>query len=291
MGTVLEVTLPSSKLQYADSVYAIFNKLDSLFHPTKKTSDVFRINENAGRWTKVAKETADCVKKSLILSEETKGAFDITVGKMVNLWHFEEEGKYTKPPQDTIEKYKLFVDYRRVKAEGDSVFIGKGQEITLSGIAKGYALDLVRGYLLKKGITSGIVNAGGDMLILGKKHKKAWMIGIQKPWDKGVFMVLDVKDKFVATSGNYVRYLKENDTTYTHIFNPKTGIPLEYKKLSVTVISDSGYIADGLATALSVMGKDEGLKLANRLKLGLVGIYDEDTVINYIAKKYIERDR
>ena len=287
MGTTLEVTLPSSDVSYADSVFAIFMRLDSLFHPTKPISDVSRINTHSGSWVHVAKETADCIKKSLILSELTEGEFDITVGRMVDLWHFEEEGHYRRPLQDTIKKYKKLVNYRLVKVEGDSVFIAKGQKITLSGIAKGYALDLAKRYLVSKGINSAIINAGGDMFVLGRKGKDMWRVGIQSPWEKGAFMALEVENKFVATSGNYVRYVKEGDTTFTHIFNPKTGMPLEYNKLSVTVIADSGYIADGLATAFSVLGKKESFNIADKLNVGLIGIYDRDTVINNIARRYI----
>ncbi len=291
MGTVLEITLPENESQYADSIYTIFKRLDYLFHPTNPSSDVSRINKNSGRWVHVAKETADCIKKSLIVSRLTDGDFDITIGKLIQLWHFEQEGKYTIPPEDSINKYRVFVDYRKVKVDGDSVFIGKGQSITLSGIAKGYALDLVREHLSKWGIKSCIINAGGDMLILGEKNGNKWRIGIQSPWENGYLKVLDIKNKFVATSGNYVRYIKKQDTLFTHIFNPLTGQPLEYKKLSVTVIADSGYLADGLATALSVLGKDRAIKLADSLNVGLVAVYDEDTVINSLASLYVEPTR
>ncbi len=287
MGTTLEVIIPLRYTIYADSVYSIFRKLDSLFHPTAPYSDVSRINKHSGEWVHVANETADCIRKSLILSELTDGEFDITVGTVVDLWHFEEEGHYKRPSQDTIKKYRKLVNYRLIRVDGDSVFIKRGQKITLSGIAKGYALDLVKRFLKERGVNSAIVNAGGDMLVLGKKGNELWRVGIQSPWEKGVFMTLGVSDRFVATSGNYVRYVKKGDTTFTHIFNPKTGMPLEYKKLSVTVIADSGYIADGLATALSVLGRKRSFEIADRLKVGLIGMYDGDTVINEVARKYI----
>ncbi len=288
MGTTLVVTMPKTQHQYADSIYAIFQRIDSLFHPTRPTSDVAKINSNSGKWVKVAHETADCIKKSLKISALTDGEFDITVGKLVSLWHFEQEGKYRIPPKDSIKKYRSFVDYRKVKVKGDSVFVAKGQRITLSGIAKGYALDLAKTYLEQKGVSSCIINAGGDMLALGKKGSSPWRIGIQSPWEKSYFKVLDVENKFVATSGNYVRFIKEKDTLFTHIFNPLTGEPLEYKKLSVTIIADSGYIADAFATALSVLGKDASLKMSKDLHVGLIAIYDSDTVINPIAMPYVE---
>lgn len=287
MGTTLEITLPANYITYADSIYSIFERLDSLFHPLDSTSDVNRINAYSGKWVQVAMETAECIRKSNELSKLTNGEFDITIGKIVDLWRFEEEGHFRRPKEDTIKKYQRFVDYRVIKVDGDSVFIGKGQKITLSGIAKGYALDLVKRYLISKRINSAIINAGGDMLIMGKKGRNLWRIGIQSPWKKEVFTILEVKDKFVATSGNYVRYLKRGDTVFSHIFNPKTGEPLRYKRLSVTIISDTGYVADGLATALSVMEREQSFRIANSLGVGFIGIYDNDTIINELAKEYI----
>ncbi len=291
MGTVLVVTIPENESQYADSIYQIFKRLDHLFHPNRPSSDVSRINQNSGRWVHVAKETADCIKKALVVSRLTHGAFDITIGKLVQLWHFEQEGKYAIPPKDSIQKYKKYVDYRKIKVDGDSVFIEKGQSITLSGIAKGYALDLVKDYLKKHKVSSCLVNAGGDLLILGKRNGKKWRIGIQSPWENSYIKIIDVKDKFVATSGNYTRYLRKNDSIFAHIFNPLTGEPLKYRKLSITVIADSGYLADGLATAISVLGKKEAKDLADSLKVGLIAVFDTDTVINSVASFYVEPSR
>ena len=288
MGTVLEVTIPEQQSQFADSIYSIFHHLDFLFHPTNPSSDVSKINRNSGTWVRVSKETADCIKKSLELSQLTNGEFDITIGKLVGLWHFEEEGKYIVPQKDSIEKYRKLVNYRKVKVKGDSVFIGRGQRITLSGIAKGYALDIVKKHLAKWGISSCIINAGGDMLVLGTKGGSPWRIGIQSPWGDGYFKIIEVKDRFVATSGNYVRYIKKQDTLFTHIFNPMTGEPLEYKKLSVTIIAQSGYLADGLATALSAIGEKKAVELADSLGVGLIAVYDNDTVVNSIALQYVK---
>ncbi len=133
--------------------------------------------------------------------------------------------------------------------------------VDLGGVAKGYAVDQAINILKKHGISSGAVNAGGDMYLLGQHPQRPWRIGIQHPREqKGTLATVEIRDKAVVTSGDYERFFEEGGRRYHHIFNPSTGMPAR-RCQSVTVLADSVALGDALATALFVLGPHEGLKL------------------------------
>ncbi len=286
MGTVLNVTLPDTSVNLADSVYQIFKVIDSLMNPIKETSDLHRINEFKS--AVVHPYTADCIRKALYVSEITGGAFDITVGSLVHLWHFDEYGKYVLPPVDSIEKYRKYVDFRKIVIKEDGVEIGKNQRITLAGIAKGYAIDLAVECLKSKGITSAIIDAGGDLYLLGKKGgKNYWQVGIRDPHSKGVNRVILLKDVACCTSGDYERFVEQNGKRYSHIFSPFDGYPVSNGVRSVTVIFDNATLCDAFATAIFVLGPEEAKLLREKVKgLEYYIIMDDTTIFSEGFQKF-----
>ncbi len=290
MGTTLEITLPKEKIQYADTVYRIFSTLDSILHPTKRTSDIYRINANAGNWTQVSPYTAECIKKSIIISHKTHGYFDITVGCVVQLWNFDREGKYRIPPLSKQKNLIKYIDYKKVMVKGDSVKIGKNQKITLSGIAKGFAVDLAVAKLEDAGVTSGIINAGGDLYCIGKRDGMPWAVGIQSPHRGKYMKKIMLSDKAIATSGNYIRYIQNQKQKFSHLINPITGEPVQNGVISVSVISDSGYLSDGLATGFFIMPVKEAIAIADSMHLGIFILTNKNMFYSKNFIKYIGKN-
>jgi thiamine biosynthesis lipoprotein len=289
MGTILNVTLPQKDILFSDSVYSIFRLVDSLMNPIKPYSDIYKINDNSGKFVSVHPYTADCIRKAIYVSQLTDGAFDITVGSLVHLWHFDEQGKYAFPPVDSIEKYRKFVDYRKVVVSDNRVKIGKNQRITLAGIAKGYAIDLAAHYLRDKGVSSAIIDAGGDLYLVGTKEGKPWRVGVRDPHNReGINRVVALSDISCCTSGDYERYIEQNGKRYSHIFSPLTGYPVSNGVRSVTVLFKDAALCDGFATAIFVMGPEKAKELQEKVKgLEYYIIMDDTTIYSEGFTKYL----
>jgi thiamine biosynthesis lipoprotein len=149
---------------------------------------------------------------------------------------------------------------------GKIKFAKRGMGIDLGGIAKGYAVDAAIRVLKEKNVESAMVNAGGDIYVLGRKHGKPWRIGIRHPRRGGEILgIVEVEDKAIVTSGDYERYFFSEGKRYHHILNPKTGYPANECQ-SVTIVAKKATIADGLATGVFVLGPREGMDLVESLE-------------------------
>ena len=262
MGTVVNITVPASSPDVADSAFFAIHLVDSLMNPISPLSDLNRINRDSGHWVRVSHYTVLCLKRALEIAELTEGAFDPTVGRVVHLFHFDRAPDFRMPPEDSIRIAREYVDFRKIWIRGDSVRIGRGQQITLAAIAKGFAIDLACEKLDSLGVSSYIVEAGGDLRVRMPRGAK---IGIRSPRGEGLFGVLKLKDGAACTSGDYERFFYYRGKRYSHIFDPRTGMPVE-DELSVTVIGPDATTVDALSTALFVLGSGRGLKLLERLE-------------------------
>jgi thiamine biosynthesis lipoprotein len=260
MGTVLNVTLPDSCSTLCDSVFQIFKTIDSLMNPIKPWSDVYRINSSRSL-VAVHPYTLECIRKAIQVSEATGGAFDITVGAIVHLWHFDEQGKYVFPEEDSILKYQKYINYRNIRISDGKIALGPHQRITLAGIAKGYAIQLAAEYLKSKGTLSGIIDAGGDLYLLGSKDGAKWRVGIRDPHEEEINRVIFLSNVACCTSGDYERYVEQGGQRYSHIFSPFTGYPVSSGVRSVTVIYKDATLCDALATAIFVLGPEKAKDL------------------------------
>ncbi|MDK2892570.1 MAG: FAD:protein transferase [Methanohalophilus sp.] len=208
------------------------------------------------------------LEKSIYYSEITSGAFDVTIKPVLDLWASKYgDGKPNQPPtQDEINDALRLVNSSAIIINGTSVSINEGMEITLGGIAKGYAVDEAARVLISHGVENGFVNAGGDGFYFGTKPDgKPWIIGLQDPEKKvDPVTVMTLSGKAVTTSGNYERYFNDS-ARVSHIADPRTGYPVS-NLISSTIIADSALEADALATSVFVLGEEDGLKLVESLE-------------------------
>lgn len=236
-------------------------RLESLFSVTDDKSDVSKINGSDGNGTEVSGETAELIRFALEMCERSGGSLDITMYPVVREWGF-TTGEYKIPDNNTLAKLLDKVNYNSVSVNGNTVTVPRGAMIDLGAAAKGYAGDRAIQILKEKGITSGLVNLGGNVQVLGGKPDGTdWSIGVQNPFEDGYICILNVRDTAVVTSGNYERYFEEDGVRYWHIIDPADGFPADNGIVSATVIGDGGAFCDALSTAIFVMGREKAEKL------------------------------
>ena len=234
------------------------NRLESTLSRTIAASDVSRLN--AGETVTVQKETRELLERALALSDETGGAFDMTVAPLVSLWGITSDAPHVPSPEE-IDALLPLVGSEHVHMDGSIVSLDAGCAVDLGGIAKGYASQQVADILQAHGVTSAVVSLGGNVYVCGAKPDgSAWNVGIQDPTSSGYAATVALTDCFAVTSGGYQRYyVAEDGTVYQHIIDPRTGRPADSDLLSVTVVSDDGTAADAYSTALYVMGEQEAV--------------------------------
>ncbi len=207
------------------------------------------------------------IREATQVSRLSNGAFDVTFAAAGDLWYDKEKREGRVPSEDELEEILGRVDYRKLLIDLPKrrVTMAAGQQLGLGGIVKGYALDRAAFTLRSEGFRNFVVYSGGDVYVSGRHPDRSWRIGIRHPRKKGEYFAnLDVTDVAVVTSGDYDRYFEVDGKRYHNVLNPKTGRPIEGMR-SVTVISDRAVYSDAMATALFVMGIDEGKRLVARL--------------------------
>lgn len=260
-----------------DACEARLNELEQLFSAHISTSDVCRINETAGdHAVRVSAEVMTVLKTARAYAEKSGGAFDPTIGPLVSLWGIGSE--HERVPSDSeIDAARALVNWQllTLDEEAGTAFLEKGgMALDLGGIAKGFAADELAMLLKEAGVTSALVDLGGNVYVIGSRPtddgKSAsgnpWRVGIKDPFhpEDGAGLRADVRDVSVVTSGNYERYFEKDGVRYHHIIDPKTGRPAESGLVSCTIIDSSSLIADVLSTGVFVLGKDKGLELLEK---------------------------
>lgn len=288
MGNRFEITVVAADEQFAnnkiDLAIGEIKRIESLLSTYNDDSQTNQINNQAGiNAVKVDKEVFELIERSIKISAITDGAFDISYGSIdKKLWNFDKT-MTALPDDDTAKKSVQKIDYRNItldKEKGTVFLKEKGMRIGFGGIGKGYAAEMAKKLLKKEGVTSGIVNAAGDLTTWGyQANNKPWTIGIANPNCVNLpFSYMNVTDMAVATSGNYEKYVLINGTKYSHTINPKTGLPVTGIK-SVTIISPNAEIADAMATPVTVMGIKAGLNLIDQIHhLGCIIIDDNNKI-------------
>ncbi len=282
MGTVVEITVhhedPATARKIINEAFAEGTRLQNLLSIYDKNSEISIINRKAGiEEVKVSGEVFSLIEDALSYSELTGGAFDITVGPLLELWGFtplDAEKKAASrqrqmPDKSAMEKTLSLVGYRDVHLDRsrNTVKLAKrGMKIDLGAIAKGYVVDQMAAVLRAGGIRNALVNAGGDMCALAAPlGKKAWRVGIQDPHSSNsVIDVIGISNEAVATSGDYEKFFVINGKRFSHIIDPGTGYPAS-GLVSVTVIARTAMEADALSTALFVMGEEKGRELIKEM--------------------------
>lgn len=237
---------------------------------TLNTSEIFKVNENAGiSPVVVSDETYEVVKKAMKYAEESNGKFNPAIGPLVSLWNIGHEDAHV-PSEEELAKTLPLINYRDIEMndEQKSIYLKKaGMAIDLGGIGKGYAADQIAEYLVANGFNSAIIDLGGNIYALGKKPDgNEWTIGIQDPdVSRGNQLgKLKVENKTIVTSGVYERYFVEDGKNYHHIFDSSTGFPVDNELVSVSIITDKSADADALSTTVFSLGLKEGLAFVEK---------------------------
>ena len=274
MGSDFEITIVDKNESNANFLLDLaineISRIEKLISSWDKNSQTSLINLNAGiKPVKVDKELFDLIARALKISDLSQGAFDISYASLDKVWYFDKE-MLEMPSKEDIIKSVSKVGYHNIilNKVKQTVFLKiKGMKIGFGAIGKGYAADMAKSILVKNEVKSGIINASGDLTAWGKKPSgKDWMVAIVNPLNKSkIFSWLPIKNKAVVTSGNYERFIKFNDKSYSHIIDPRTGYPSQ-GILSVTIFTEKAELADALATSVFVLGQEIGMNLINQLK-------------------------
>ncbi len=237
-------------------------------------SDLSLFNQApADEWVEVSKNLVDLFRVSIDLSEKSSGAFDITVGPLVNLWGFGPEHNDSELPSEAeIQRRKALTGYKKLKLRDDPPSIKKsidGLYCDLSAIAKGWGVDQVAELIESKNLHNYLVEIGGEIRAKGSNLKgNPWRIGVSSPDPRTPLQkIIDVRDVGIATSGDYRNYFEKDGVRYSHTIDPRVGRPISHNLASITVIHESCMMADAYATAIDVLGVEEGLALAEKENL------------------------
>ncbi len=296
LGTAVEIQAlggPQAEGAIAQA-FAEISRIQEKMAWQNPQSNISRINRSAGVGpVNIDPEMFGFLERAVSLCDKTQGAFNIAVGPLSRLWNFDGETWFV-PTAEEIGRRLAWTDYKKILLDDSnrSVYLPlTGMSLDLGGIAKGYAVDRAVEVLKSAGITSGIVNAGGDMRLFGPKPgEKFWHIGIQHPRRTDeVLATFRVTDRAVVTSGDSERFFIKDGGRYHHILDPSTGYPAMGCR-SVTVVADTAFLADAMATAVFVYGSHKGAEfLTSRKDLeGMIVASDGKTFITPGMKKIIE---
>jgi len=247
-------------------------------------SEISRFNKApANEWFAVSASTAEIVISAQAISRLSAGAFDITVGPLVNLWGFgAADYRDSPPPAAAIEALLSTLGYANVEVQTAPPMLSKKRPetaIDLSAIAKGYAVDEVGKLLDAAGLDAWLVEVGGELRTRGSKPGGNWQVAIEKPApaERRVQRIVALRDAAIATSGDYRNFFEFDGVRYSHSINPRTGWPVKAGIGSVSVIANSAMLADAWATALLVMGETEALLIAEEQQLAVsLVLYNSD---------------
>ena len=277
MGTRYSVKIISSKEinqdHLAEKINALLAKLNSLMSTYDSSSELSRFNQSPINTPfTLSPDTVTVLKMAIELSKKTAGAFDVTVGPVVNLWGFGPDGRLERKPDAVALKAALAkVGYQALQWHSDNqLFKTKPVYVDLSAIAKGYAVDKVSGLLVELGYSSFLVDIGGELKAGSPKAiGRDWQVAVEEPtaYLRSIQKVVSLREMGVATSGDYRNFYEFDGQRYSHAIDPRTGLPINHSLASVSVLNTSVAYADALATSLMVLGIDEGFALADSMGL------------------------
>lgn len=291
MGSAFEFIIAAADRQAGNSLLQDcieeVSRLEKLLTEFSETSDTAIINRNAGnKPVEVSRETYQLLQRCQQISQMTDGAFDITAGALKKLYNFKQQDFLLPSPIQLNEALKK-TGYKKLRLlSGNRVFLEeKDMHIGFGAIGKGYAADLVKKLMQKKKVTSGVINASGDLVAWGRRSSgEPWKAGIADPDNPSrILLWLPLDGEAIATSGNSEQYFEINGSRYSHNIDPNSGLPVKGIK-SVSIISPSAELSDALATAVTVMGISAGMHMINQLPKTWCIIVDESNKLHYSKK-------
>lgn len=256
MDTVMTLTVYGRGAEQAlDEAQRELARLDALLSAHADGSDIARLNAAGGG--RVQDETAELIARALEITAQTDGAYDPTLLPLTRAWGF-ADGVYRVPEQAELDTLLARTGWARVRADGAEISLPDGVQLDLGGIGKGWAAAQLRTLLRQSGVESAVLSLGGNVAVIGDKPDGSpWRIAIADPEQPETwFCTVQAADAAIVTSGGYQRCFTQDGETYWHILDPETGRPARSGMLSVSIICADDTLADGLSTALFVMGPE-----------------------------------
>lgn len=295
-GLPADVTVPQLRAE----IEALLETANAQMSTYRDDTEITRFNRApAGTAVTVSEDFARVLAAALALAEDTGGAYDPTVGPLVNLWGFGPDGHRDRAPEDAaIAAMRDRVGWRRLDFDAATRRLVQpgGVYLDLSSIAKGDAVDRIVEHLAARGVAAALVDIGGDMRLYGRKPDgSGWRVAIERPVSgpRDVHTIIEPGDRAVATSGSYRNFFRDGGREFSHTIDPRTGHPVVHELVSVTVIDASCLQADALATALTVLGPEEGYAFAEARGLAVLLLVREgDAVAERMTPafaRYLER--
>ena len=295
MGTYYRISLiddSNAKLAKIEvKVSAILENVNSQMSTYLDDSQISKFNnQSSNDWYDVSADLVLVSQKAHEIYQLTQGLFEPTIGPLVNLWSFGPDQKpLSIPKTQALQAIKDSVGADKLKIRDHPPALKKMHptlKLDLSAIAKGYAVDMIAADLISLEQANFLIDIGGELRAVGKNLSgQSWRVGIEKPQlavTQSVQQVVSISGKSIATSGSYRNYFEQNGKRYSHIINPNTGYPIEHKLVSVSVVSDDCMTADAFATALMVLGPDQGYDFA--LQYGLAVYMIEKKGEQFVSK-------
>ena len=279
MGTTYHIRVVTGFFQgvsgLKEKIEKRLNEINASMSTYQKDSEISRFNElpQTGKKFKISKDFYEVMKTAKEIHRLSEGAWDGTVNPLVDLWGFGREGAKNEIPLKTeISELLPRIGFENIEVLDDGFLVKKHAQVTLdlSSIAKGYGVDQIADTIRNEGHQDYLVEVGGEIFASGyRKDGALWRIGINRPQTDApadeVYKVVNLHNRAFATSGDYRNFFVVDGTRYAHVIDPRSGYPISNRVVSVTIIADTCTYADGLATAVMVMGSTQGLELINRL--------------------------
>lgn len=273
LHTVVQLSIyHENQKETMDGAIELIKEMENLLSTSVESSDIYRINQAAGKEpVKVDNRTFELIEEAVKISNISQGRFDLTIGIINKLWNIGSE-QARKPEAAEIVSSLPYIGYEKVKlnSKEKTVYIEEGMSLELGAISKGYIADQVKKYLEKQGVSTAIINLGGNVVVMGTSpnQEKGWKVGVQDPDKVRGETVGHVyqTNRSIVTSGIYERYIEVDGQVYHHILNPATGYPVENDISGVTVFTDTSTQGDALSTTLFIYGIREGLDYINDLE-------------------------
>lgn len=287
MGTIVSQKVYGDySAKHIEKGKLLISSVENVISRNIDSSDISRLN-NEGSVTE--RDTAKIIAKCIELNEKTDGAFDVTVGAVVDLWDF--GGDNESIPSESALKKALSAT-GSLKLEGNTVKLGKGAEVDLGAVGKGLACDSVISlYKATDECKGAVVSVGGSIGCFGASNKKGdpWRIAVRHPRSENEFLgIVKLHEGFVSTSGDYEKFFMNDGERYHHILDARTGYPASSGLISVTVICQNGFLSDALSTACFILGEEKGTELLNEYNASAIFV-DEDMNITTVGEADFEK--
>lgn len=270
-----------SKEQLRNETDAILAEIDRQMSTYRADSDIETFNAlPAGACMAMPEGVIELLRAGQQLSEESEGAFDLTVEPLLNLWGFGPQGAGERiPSADEIAQARKNMGHRHLRVEGEQVCKDVAVQVDFNSIAAGYAVDRVTENLEASGVRRYLVEITGELKALGRKPDGApWRIAIEAPHDneRVAQRIVELDGLGVSTSGDYRNYFERDGKRYSHTLDPLTGAPIDHRLAAVTVVDSSTLRADGLSTVLMVLGPERGLEYATERNIAAFFVIREE---------------